>query len=108
MFPLIPRILSNVEAQRANIQEKGLVLNLNKTNKRDIENDGENRRGHPISIEHLVSDNPNLAVNEAGLISLLGYSMYFSSSLSHSNSKPVDLVPTSRFRYEISSTDRSS
>lgn len=99
--------MSNVEAQRANIQEKGLVLNLNKTNKRDIENDSENRRGHPISIELLVSDNPNLAVNEAGLISVLGYSMYFSSP-SHSNSKPVDLVPTSRFRYEISSTDRSS
>jgi hypothetical protein len=98
--------LSNVEAQRANIQEKGLVLNLNNTNKRDIENDGENRRGHPISVEHLVSDNPNLAINEAGLISVLGYSMYFSSSLS--NSKPVDLVPTSSFRYEISSTDRSS
>jgi hypothetical protein len=150
MSPLIPYILSNVETQLAVIKEKGLILNLNEAIKTDIENNRENGRAHPITVEHLVSDNPNLAVNKEGIISIIGNSewglsilfdrlanidtsifnsilnvgtlvdcntrkiirgtteMYFSSSLSQSNSKSVELVPNRRFRYEISSTDRSS
>jgi ABC-type sugar transport system ATPase subunit len=74
MPPLIPCVLSNVETQRAMTQEKGLVLDSNKVIETDNEKNSENRRSHRISIEHLVSDNQNLAVNEGGLISLLGYS----------------------------------
>jgi hypothetical protein len=55
------------------INEKGLILNLNKAIKTDIEDDRENKRSHRITVEYLISD-PNLAVNKGGIISPIGYS----------------------------------
>jgi hypothetical protein len=149
MSPLIPCMLSNVETQPSMINERGLILNLNKVIKTDIEDDRENKRSHRITVEYLIPD-PNIAVNKGGIISTIGYSeyglsilfnclakidtsifdsilivgtlvecntkkiieitteMYFSSSPSQSNSRAIDSVPTSKFRYQISSINRSS
>lgn len=47
---------------------------MKKAIKTDLENDTENRRGHQIAVEHLVSGNPNLAVNMGEIILIIGYS----------------------------------
>jgi hypothetical protein len=75
MSPLIPCILSSVETQLAMNKEKGLILNLNNAIKTDIENDRENKRGHRITVEDLISD-PNLSVDNGGIVLTIGYSEY--------------------------------
>jgi hypothetical protein len=150
MSPLIPCILSNVETQLAMIKENGLILNLNKAIKTEIEDVRENKRGRRITLEDLLSDNPNLAINKGRIISTIRHSecglsimfnwlakidtsisdsilivgtlvecntkkiieitteMYFSCSPFQSNSRVIDSVPTSKFRYQIYLTNRSS
>jgi ABC-type sugar transport system ATPase subunit len=135
MSSLISCMLSNVGKRRAIIQEQKIVLNLNRAFKANIENNSKYRGADRISPERIVSDNLNLAISEGEFITILepsecGKSILFnmlanidtsnddsklieglliavSSTPSQPHSKTIDAVPTSRSRYEISSTDQS-